>query len=370
MSDLPNKEVKEALPLPVLTEAQKAFIIQNWKMDVRDITRQVFQNTTLDGRSIESKAVKIFLTSIGKTVPPLTNSNGIPIELTDDQKDFIKEAYKTSSPIEMTRVLFGSTIGPTSQECRAVYTYCRTLEPNYRKDEEMVVGEYSPPETVPELIVKVNKYAINPRRDGKSIYDPKNLSAQDYKQLNSLFMYLRVPLYSIEANKYIRRLDRELFESTFISVSWDKPDLLAEEVHQYIAWAAETVRYTQIDRDAQKMNERINIMLEDPLAPIKMPEVEMLNTMREKMNVSMKQSAALLKTLVGNRADRLNERIQSNASLHNLVEAWKRQDERRKIIQMNERKQKAALKAEIERLTDMDSLKSEIFGLDKDDILK
>lgn len=367
---LDDKDPKDALPLPTLTEEQKAFIVQNWKTDIRELTRQVFKNTTLDGRSVECKSVRKFLTSIGKVVPPLTDSSGVPISLTDEQKNFIKNTYKTSSPIEMARILFGTLVKTDSQECKAVYAFCKGLEPNYRRDDESVDGPYIVPQSLDEVVLKVNKFAINPRRDGKLIYDPKNLSSQEINQLTALFSYLRVPLYVVEANKYMRKMDRDLFESTFISVAWDKPDLLAEEVHQYIAWAAETVRYTQIDRDAQKLNERQNIMLEDPNVPIRQAEVEMLNSMREKLNASMKQSAALLKTLVGDRSKRLNEKIQSNASLHNLVKAWKMKEDRDRIIKMSEKKQKAGLQKEVERLSDMDSLKAEIFGINKENILR
>ena len=35
--------------------------------------------------------------------------------------------------------------------------------------------------------------------------------------------------------------DRELFESSFVRYTWDKPDLTQEEVDQYIGWVIESM---------------------------------------------------------------------------------------------------------------------------------
>jgi hypothetical protein len=97
-------------------------------------------------------------------------------------------------------------------------------------------------------------------------------------------------------------------------------------------------------------------------------EIELLNSVREKANASMKQQAALLKSLVGDRSKRMAEKIQSSASMHQLVEAMRVKSSREKIMKMAA-KYKEALKGEVNRLSTMDNLKSELFGLDKDNIL-
>ena len=360
------------VPVPVLTPEQKLIVAQNWEMNLRDLTRLVFNDPLLDGRSVQCRAVKQELASIGKTAAPLVYQKvGQPgITLTDEQKEYVRNSFASSTPLDMARTLFGNEhLLPSSQQCKAVTAYCREIDPWFRRNVELVDGPFTPPSEVKTMIPKVNKYAINPKRDGKAIYSYENLSNNDRKQLQALVGYMDLTLYRIEGNKYTRKDDRELFESTFISVCWDKTDLLPEEVIQYISFAAETVRRTQIERTITQLDERLQAVLETPGQRVNMPEVELLNSVREKANASMKQSAALLKTLVGERSKRKADQMLSNASMHNLVEAWKREDDRRKIIQMNERKQKVALKAEVERLSDLDSLKCEIFGLSKDDIL-
>jgi hypothetical protein len=357
--------------MPVLTPEQKLMVAQNWEMDLRDLTRLVFNDPLVDGRSVECRAVKQELASLGKTVAPLTPpkvENGSI--LTTEHKEYIRNSFASSTPLDMARTLFGNEhLMPSSLQCKAVISYCREIDPTFRRGEELVDGPFEPPTDMKQLIIKVNRYAISPKRDGKSIYDKDNLSNNDKKQLQSMLEYMAITLYRIEGNKYTRRDDRELFESTFIAVCWDKSDLLPEEVIQYISFAAETVRRTQIERTISQLDERLQAILETPGGKVNMSEVELLNSVREKANASMKQSAGLLKTLVGDRSKRMGERIQASASLHNLVEAFKREDDRRKIVQMNERKQKVALKKEVERLTDIDQLKAEIFGLSQSDIL-
>jgi hypothetical protein len=101
-----------------------------------------------------------------------------------------------------------------------------------------------------------------------------------------------------------------------------------------------------------------------------MTEVETLNAYREKINAGAKQIAALIKTLEVERSKISQEKQAGNASMHNLVQAWKQADDRKKIIELAERKQKAALRSEIGRLESMDSIKCEIFGLDRENILQ
>ncbi len=361
---------KLALAVPILTPEQKALVAQHWQLDLGDLTRLVFKDDKLDRRSIECKAVRIELALSGRgnaRAPLPTYSE----DLSPEHQEYIRNNFKNASPLEMARTLSGDEkLMISSVECRRVEAFCRMIDPTFRNSEELAEGPYQPPTTIVQLLSKVNKYAINPRHDGKPLYDSDHLSNQDQKQLRSLMAYMKTPLFKIEGDKYLRKTDRELFESTMISFCWNKPELMAEEVHQYIAVSAETVKYTQIDRTVQKLDERLNSVLESPDSSMKMADVELLNSMREKSNASMAKIAALIKALVGARAERLKNKIESSASMHNLVEAWQKEDDRRRIIQIAMNKQRAELTAEVERLSDMDSLKGEIFGLNKVDILR
>ena len=68
------------------------------------------------------------------------------------------------------------------------------------------------------------------------------------------------------------------------------------------------------------------------------------------------------------RSDRLSKRISSNASILNLVEAWKDEESRKQMIELANM-QKQNLEGEVEKLADMDELKCRILGLSKDEAL-
>lgn len=354
---------------PPLSDAQKAYIDMHWEIDLKELVRAVFSNPGLTLRTPEAKAVRQYLSSTGKKAIEPVNTE---LELSEDQKTYVKNNIESSTgPIEMARTLFTNPkLGVNSRETQAVTAFCREIDPTYRKNDELVENmEYEPPKSTTVLMGMVNLYAINPRQDGKAMLDSSKLTVKDTKGLQSLIAHMRTPLFRVEANKYIKRIDREVFESQFIANCWGKTDLSAEHVLQYIQLCGLTVKHNQLDRMAQKLDDRIEPALDDPTQRLNMAEVETLNAMREKIVATMKHITTLIKTLTGERAKIASDRAASSASMHQLVEAWKNEDDRKRILQLAERKKKD-LRVEVERLSDMDALKAEIYGLSKDDILR
>ncbi len=357
------------MEIPQLSDAQKTYIDSNWQSDLKELVRVVFANPGLTLRAPEAKAVRQYLSATGKKAVEPTNTE---FELSADHREFVKNNIVNSSgPVEMARTLFSNVkLGVNSRETQAVAAFCREIDPNYRKNDELVeILEYEAPKSTTVLMGMVNQYAINPRQDGKAMLDSAKLTVKDTKALQSLLAHMRTPLFRVEANKYIKKIDREVFESQFIANCWGKTDLSAEHVLQYIQLCSLTVKQNQLDRMAQKLDDRLEPTLDDASQPLKMAEVETLNAMREKIVATMKQITSLIKTLSGERAKIAMDRAASSASMHQLVEAWKNEDDRKRILLLAEKKKKD-LKVEVERLSDMDALKAEIYGLSKDDILR
>lgn len=365
---------KLARPPIVLTPEQLVLVEQNWHLNVRELMRLVFNNPALTLRcDPEVKAVRQALANMGKHVNevPTEKEADLLSELTDEHREYIRNNVGNSSgPLEMARIVFDNPrLLPSSRQAQIVGLYCRQLDPTYRKDEELAEDiEYLPPKSTTQLIGRVNKYAVSVRGNGKALFDPGNMTPTQTQQLEWLMAYMRMPLFKAEADKFVKRIDRDVFESTFIQTCWDKPDLPSEHVIQFIQLSSLLVKYNQADRTAQKVDLRLNIALENDES-LKMNDVETLNGLREKATVAMKQISALIKSLTGERARMTEEKRAGSASMHNLVSAWKAESDRQKIIQLAERKQKAALKVEVERFSNMDSLRAEIFGLNRDNIL-
>ncbi len=367
---------KVALPIPQLDENQKDFIRRNIHLELKTLVQQVFNNPVLTLRNVETKAVKNYIASLGKT----TIIKGVEqkikrITLTEDHKTYIKNNFERCTTLEMARILSMESTEklsmPNNPWMISILEFCRSLDPTYGKNEDTVVGDYIPPTSISVVMGMVNKYAINTRGDGRSLYDSIKTTPEERKCLQMLVGYMGSPLFVAHANKYVKQVDRDLFESEFIKLCWDKPDLLAEELTQYISLAAETVKYIQIERQVQMLDNRLNAVLTegDDNKPLKMAEVELLNSVREKATASMKQQAALIQKLAGDRAKRLENKIEANSSLLKLVEMWKKEDDRKKIIALAQ-KRNEKIKEEVERLSSIDSLKAEIFGLDPNTIYR
>ncbi len=354
-----------------LSEGHKKIIEANWKRPLKELVQQVWADPTITLMDVRAKLVKQHLATLGKE-PTVRNKGGkpVPYTLSETERLYIETNAKVAKPYEMAQHLFGEGIGTGSKECRAVYAYYKQIDPASIRDEELVEDtDYEPPAHAMIVLSLVNKYTLSTRHDGKKLLDPAKLTAHETRQLQCLLTYMRSPLFKVAADRYTRKVDRLLLESTIVSFCWDKTDLMAEEVHQYINLASETVKYNQIERMVQKLDQRINDMLDDAETPLKMAEVELLNSVREKANVSMKQQAAFLKTLVGERSKREEERSKTNSDLHNLVASFMDREKRRRILKVaNEYREK--LGEEVQRLSDMDSLRADLFGLDSGDILK
>ena len=68
------------------------------------------------------------------------------------------------------------------------------------------------------------------------------------------------------------------------------------------------------------------------------------------------------------RSARLSKQIKENASILNLVQLWKDEESREKLIKLAELR-KSVLKEEVENLSSMDEVKSRILGLSEEEVL-
>lgn len=362
-------------PTPILTPEQIQIVEQNYMLNIRELVQRVFNDQSLTLRSHPHvKAVKQALANVGKHVTPVPTPKEAEqlAELTEENKEYIRNNLKDSSgPLEIARIIFDNpNLLAFSKQCQAVYLYCRQVDPNYKRDEEMTEEtDYRPPRTLNHLIGKVNLYASSKNSGGKALFDPGRLTPSQTQQLEALHSYMKMPLFKVEADKFVKKIDRDVFESTFISNCWDKSDLQSEHVIQFIQLSSMIVKYNQIDRMMQKVDLRVSAVLDAGETHLKMSDVEALSGLQEKGAAAMKQINALIKSLTIERSKITDERRSGNANMHNLVTAWKNEEDRKKIIQLAERRQKAALKQEVERLSSMDSLKCELFGLSKADII-
>jgi hypothetical protein len=356
--------------------------------NLSELTRKVFLNDSLDGRSKEGRAIKEYISEfqIGSVKVNVIKKME-PFILSEDQKNKIKTEYKKDgfSVLAFTRdLLDNQNISALHLECRTVNDYIKFLENeedrkslrlsnsgefesiNYEPSSNFRRGEtpteqYRPPATITQAIARINKYLNYGWKED-------TLKRAQLKCVESLFSYLKIFRFLYQINNYSRQEDRELFEDAFIRYTHDKDDLTQEELDQFITLSNEVV----IAADIQRRIEYLRMSLDDMASEsdgkkISMSLNEAINNAQTEYNQCISRQDKLYKSLTVNRSKRIEEKRNENASILNLVYAWKQEENRERMIALAER-QREALKEEVQKLSSVDEFKAIIRGIDPKEI--
>lgn len=355
-----------------LSDDQKSKLLNEWNSrpdnppSLSELVKIAFEKDDVDGRSKEGKAVKKFLAS--RQIKPKKSheyqAKGL-IELNDEQKEYVSNNCSTMTGLEIAKILFkNDTLTNLSQETRSILEYMKSIPSNIKyiqnQNEDIPTEDYRPPRSEERMIAKINKYIL----EG---IDKNKITPKQKKDITSLIAYMNTHRFIHQINLYDEENDRELFESSFIRYTYDKNDLTQEEVDQYIVLATEVVISSSIQQTINVLQNQIDMSTQED-GKIPMALVEASSTARKEYNDCVNRQQKLLQDLKIKRSDKLSKQIKENASILNLVEMWKQEESRQKLLKMAELR-KAAVKKEIERLATMDELKSKILGISEDDIL-
>ena len=99
---------------------------------------------------------------------------------------------------------------------------------------------------------------------------------------------------------------------------------------------------------------------------IAMSLVESISSAQTEYNQSVNRQHKLLGDLKEKRSDKLKSQIKENASILNLVQAWRDEESRQKMILLAERRKKV-INEEIDKLESLDEFKGKIMGLTKNE---
>lgn len=356
--------------LPILTEEQQLKLLKEWNdrpnnpPSLNELVKVAFSRDDLDGRSKEGKAVKNFLAS--RQIKPKKSheyqAKGL-IELNLDQKEYIGNNCHTMTGLEMAKILFkNDNLTNLSQETRSVLEFIKTIPTNVKfNDNENIITEgYKPPKSEDRMLAKINRYIL----DG---IDKSKITHKQKREIFSLIGYMNTYRFTHQINLYDNEEDRDLFESSFVRYTYDKGDLTQEEVDQYIVLCTEVVISSNIQQTINALQNQIDLSIEGD-GKIPMALVEASNTARKEYNDCVNRQQKLLNELKVKRSDRLSKQVKETASILNLVEMWKEEESRAKLLKMAELRKKS-LSDEIERLSSMDEIKCKILGISKDEIL-
>jgi hypothetical protein len=356
----------------ILTHEQELKLLEEWNNrpnnppSLSELVRLAFNRDDLDGRSKEGKAVKQFLAS--RQIKPRKSheyeAKGL-IELNNEQKEYVSNNCHTMTGLEISKILFKNDhLTNLSQETRSVLEYMKNIPTNIKfnntENEEAASGYYKPPRSEETMIAKINKYVL----DG---IDKNKITHAQKREINAVIGYMNTHRFIHQINLYDNEKDRELFESSFIRYTYNKSDLTQEEVDQYIVLCTEVLISSNIQQTISILQNQIDLAIQDD-GKIPMAIVEASNTARKEYNDCVNRQQKLNNDLKVKRSERLSKQVKETASIINLIQMWKEEESRQKLIKMAEMR-KQSIEKEIDRLSTMDEVKCKILGISRDEIL-
>lgn len=347
-----------------LTAQQKEFIRNNKDKisDLGEITRSVFMDESLDGRTIEGRLVREYLIEIGQSFDTTKAAPAKEVILTEDQKSFI-EGYARDgmNAFQITKIIFpDSNITPLSKETIVITEFIRDQVPEGVAEEDSARGiKYNPPCTILSAIKKINKVA------GKSLNHEK-LTRQEKLCAENLMQLLSSPRFTSQINNYTSNEERLLFEAEFTRACWDKPDLTPDEINMYINVCMDYINLKQIEGQKLKLNDMFNAAEEETDLTMRLTEI--LKTKSEEYNQCVTRIDRAITKLQGDRSKRLQSKQQNTASMLSLVKLFQEEEERNIMIKMAEM-QKEIILDEAKRMEGMPEWKARVLGISQDEAI-
>ena len=347
-----------------LTEQQKQFIRDNYtKMpDLNELTRACFNNPELDGRKKEGRLVRQFLIDNNFQYSTTKKVKSDEIELTNSQKEFIlMQAQAGLSSLRIAEIIFKDReVKKLGLEQRAVLEYIRSVNPDFViGNENAALTEYIPPKAFSRVLKKVN--------DATGLMLDENKLSRQYKVcIDKLGVNLQNSRFVAIMNNYLSMKDRLLFEEEFIRLTWDKPDLSADELNLYMNVCKEIINLEVIGKHLNKLNEQFEEIEDQQDMSVRLAEI--IKAKSGEYHQCQGRIENLTKKLQGDRAERMKNKFKDNSSIISLVQMFQDEEERKNMVRIAEM-QKEIVSEEASRLESMAEWKARILGLSKDDII-
>ena len=347
-----------------LSFEQEQFILNNYKLvkDLNVLTKKVFENENLDGRSIEGKLIRAFLVRNKLEYKTTKHTKVDAVELTEANKHFIMQSAENGmSSFAIAELLFPDReVKKLGAEQRAVLEHIRTVNEDFVPSQESgLLTHYSPPKSYPRLIKKVFDSTGTQLEELKLARNQKNcLDKMAINLSNSRFIKIM--------NNYTSKDDRNLFEEEFIRLTWDKPDLSADELNLYMNVCKEIINLEVISKHLNKLNDLFEDAQDQNEMTVKLAEI--IKAKSGEYHQCEGRIETLTKKLQGDRAERMKNRQRENASILSLVQMFQEEDERKNMIRIAEM-QKELVSKEAERLEVMVSFKARVLGISKEDVI-
>lgn len=347
-----------------LTEEQKEYIRNNVAKvsNLNELTQKCFRDDDLDGRTKEGRAVRKYLIENNIDYKTTRRKPQDKIELNDSQKEFIiQQAQEGMSSLEIAKLIFPEKrVKPLSNEQRTVLAHINEVNPDFVPSQDSAaVSDYVPPKSPSRVVKKINDAT------GLGLDDSK-LNRQKQVCIEKLQINLSNSRFLKIINNYLNKQDRELFEQEFIRLSWDKPDLTADEINLYLNVCKEVINLEVVSAHLNKLNEMFDVADDQTEMTVRLAEI--IKAKSQEYHQCETRIENLTKKLQGDRAERMKKNQKDNASFLAIVQMFQEEEERKNMVRMAEM-QKKLIKEEAERMEGMAEWKARILGISQDDAI-
>jgi hypothetical protein len=347
-----------------LTKEQEEFIFDNYKKvkDLNELTQKCFNDETLDGRTKQGKLIRVFLVKNNLDYKTSKHVKVDSVEFTESQKHFIiQSAEQGMSSFAIAELIFpDKEVKKLGAEQRAVLEHIRSINENFIPSQESgLLTTYSPPKSYPRLIKKVFDSTGMQLEETKMSRGQKNC-------LDKLAINLSNSRLTKIINNYTSREDRTLFEEEFTRLTWDKPDLTADELNLYMNVCKEIINLEVISKHLNKLNDLFDDAQDQNEMTVKLAEI--IKAKSGEYHQCEGRIEALTKKLQGDRSERMKNRQRDNASILSLVQMFQDEEERKNMVRMAEM-QKALVKEEAIHLEGMSAFKARVLGISQEDVI-
>jgi hypothetical protein len=347
-----------------LTDDQKEYIKNNVNKvtNLNELTQKCFRDDDLDGRTKEGRAVRKYLIENNIDYKTTRRKPQDKIELNDSQKEFImQQAQEGMSSLEIAKLIFPEKrVKPLSNEQRTVLAHINEINPDFVPSQDSAaVSDYVPPKSQSRVVKKINDST------GLGLDDSK-LNRQKQICIEKLQINLSNSRFLKIINNYLNKGDRELFEQEFIRLSWDKPDLTADEINLYLNVCKEVINLEVVSAHLNKLNEMFDVADDQTEMTVRLAEI--IKAKSQEYHQCETRIENLTKKLQGDRAERMKKNQKDNASFLAIVQMFQEEEERKNMVRMAEM-QKKLIKEEAERMEGMAEWKARILGINQDDAI-
>lgn len=345
-----------------LTKEQELLVLDTFQQtpNILEITQIVFKDEKLDGRSKEGKAVAKFLAKNGLKAITRKKEKLEDITLTDDQLAEIEDLkLENFNTCQIANSIFKRDVEKLSKEWRAVNDIVNKDKQEERDTCRDSSGKYLPPHAISRLIKKINDssgYGLEERR----------LSRNQKICCEKLRINLSNSRFVAIVNNYEGEIDKELFEQEFIRLTWDKPDLTADEINLYMNVSKEIINLESITKHLQKLNSMFESAEDQDEMTVRLAEI--IKTKSSEYHQCSGRIESLTKKLQGDRGARLANKERENATFLSVVQTFQEEKERETMVKIAEA-QKQLIKEEALRLEEMSAWKARVLGIGIEDVL-